>query len=265
MKIRLLLLSLLFGLTLIGFPVKADVLTADITITATGIVIEAPLGFSVWIVSSEEIGAAWTKPVGAVNTMIRAEYGRYPIDRTDGYLVYYGPADSVSDTTVNFDEVTSTVNYRAWSENAANEWSDYAQDYVEGIGVTLIAFVILVVGMTIATFALKSGRMIMAFVSAGAWALMGIYCYTLSIQTWDIYYSIFWLSMGMTLVCSLIPTLLREKKENDIGIEDEDDDAELMADIESHEKDREKYDRLFGRSKHRKRKNFYARTGLAKK
>lgn len=68
---------------------------------------------------------------------------------------------------------------------------------------------------TIAALAIKTGRGILAFLGAGGWILFGVHCYTLSTATWDIYYSVFWLSMGMVFVSSLMPALLREKAEDE--------------------------------------------------
>ena len=71
-------------------------------------------------------------------------------------------------------------------------------------------------GMFIATFAVPQGRVILAFASAGAWMLLGVYSYSKFLVLWDIHYSLFWLSMGLVFVCVLIPVILREKREEDL-------------------------------------------------
>ena len=74
----------------------------------------------------------------------------------------------------------------------------------------------LALSLFIATFAVPQGRTILAFASAGGWMLLGIYSYTKFVTLWDIYYSLFWLSMGLVFVCVLIPVILRENAEGDI-------------------------------------------------
>lgn len=126
--------------------------TADVTITATGIVVGAPGGLTLTYISDYEVGISWTKGTDAENTMIRAAYGRTPGSRTDGYLVYYGPGDGqeeiISDTGVSLDETATPVYYRAWSQNASGGWeNEGVSGFIEGIGVTTIAFIILALGV----------------------------------------------------------------------------------------------------------------------
>lgn len=113
---------------------------------------------------------------------------------------------------------------------------------------TLIAFVMLALGFTIATFILQSGRTILAFASAGGWIVLAVYSYTRSTATWDIYYALFWLGCGLAFALVLVPAVLREKKEKDISVEDVDEygDKELLADIEASERDKKRLDKLFG-------------------
>lgn len=136
---------------------------------------------------------------------------------------------------------------------------------IGGEDVFFLALILLALGLTISTFALKSGRTILAFASAGAWVILGVYSYTQSTATWDIYYALFWLSMGMVLVCVLVPAVLREKKEEDISADDIDEygDKDLMADMETNRKDKERFDKLSGSRKQRPRKRLsrFARTG----
>lgn len=132
----------LFWLLILPTPVLADT-SQTVTITATGIVVDAPGGFTIYYISDYELGISWTKAVSANNTMVRAKYGSYPDGRTDGYLVYYGMEASCSDTGVNLEETASTIYYRAWSEDTDKIWSPvYAEGYWESIVVTLIANVL---------------------------------------------------------------------------------------------------------------------------
>lgn len=227
-KILLLVILLLLGIFSVGV---AEIAQADssvtITITATGLVVDAPVGFTVWYVNDHEVGMSWSKPTGAVNTMVRAEYGQYPDEPiplgsipTDGYLVYYGPAELASDTAVSLDEIATQVYYRAWSENAAGVWSPiYGEDNVEGIGVTLLALIIAAMGL-LAIFAFTRLAVI-SFLDAVFWIVLGVFCYTRSTQPgsgdWDIYYAMFFVSCFFGLVCMFLPLIIRPSKAIDKG------------------------------------------------
>ncbi len=144
-------LAVILGLSLVLLvPSLASAESSDnITVTATGFVCEAPGGFTVTYISDYEVGLSWTKGEGAENTMVRAAYGRTPESREDGYLVYYGDEEYCSDTAVNLDETASRVIYRAWHQNANGIWEEgETTGFVEGIGVTTIAYVVLAIGLT---------------------------------------------------------------------------------------------------------------------
>ena len=240
--------------------------SADITVTATGYVCEAPGGFTVVYISDYEVGISWVKGVDAENTLVRAAIGRMPENRSDGYEVYYGTGTNTTDW-VNMETLSVPIYYKSWSQTIGGTWEEGGSStgQVEGVSMILIAFIALALGLTISTFALKSGRAILAFASAGGWVLLGVYSYTRFVALWDIYYALFWLSMGMVFACVLVPVVLREKKEEDISVEDIDEygDKDLLADIEAGEKDKERLDRLFGtrtRQPHRRLSRF-ARIG----
>lgn len=145
------LLAVILGLSLVLLvspPASADS-SDNITVTATGWVCEAPGGFTVTYISDYEVGLSWTNGLGAENTMVRAAYGRTPESREDGYLVYYGDEEYCSDTAVNLDETMSLVYYRAWHQNANGAWEEgETTGFVEGIGVTTIAFIVLAMGLS---------------------------------------------------------------------------------------------------------------------
>jgi len=211
--------SLVLLLWLIPVGVLADT-SQEVTVTAMGYICAIPGGFTLTYINDYEVGISWIKGDGAENTMIRAAYGRVPESRTDGYLVYYGDGTMASDTGVNFEEGVSDVYYRAWSQNAGGVWEEVGiSDLMENPYMLLAVLSGLALALFIATFALKSGRRILAFASAGAWMLLGVYSYTKFVAVWDIYYSLFWLSMGLVLVCVLIPVILREKTEDDLSPE----------------------------------------------
>jgi len=201
-------------------PTVALAANPTVTITVSKWIVGLPSGLTLTYVNDYEVQIDWTKGIDAENTMIRAAYGRVPESRTDGYLVYYGDGTTTSDTGVNFEEGVADVYYRAWSQNAGGFWENVGvSDFMENPYMLLAILGFLALGLFIATFALKSGRVILSFSSAGAWMLLGVYSYTRFVDLWDIYYSLFWLSMGLVLVCVLIPVILREKIEGDLSPE----------------------------------------------
>lgn len=118
-------------LLLVPVPALADT-SQDVTVTATGWVIEAPGDFTLTYISDYEVGIAWTKPPTANNTMVRAGYNEFPETREDGYLVYYGTSSNTSDTATNLDILFGPVYYVAFSENSEGVWSaDFAQASLE--------------------------------------------------------------------------------------------------------------------------------------
>lgn len=156
------IVPLLLTILLVPTTVLADT-SAEVTITAVGYIVGAPSGLTLTYVSDYEVGISWTKGEGAENTMIRACVGRTPGSRTDGYLVYYGTGTSASDTGVSLDETATPVYYRAWSESAGGLWEEEGiSSFLEGVGVTILAISIIVLGLTIAAFVFKNAPLLLA-------------------------------------------------------------------------------------------------------
>ena len=192
-------------------PISAGT-SANITITATGIVVAAPGGFTLTYISDYEVGIDWIKADGAVNTMVRAAVGRYPTSITDGYLVYYGPAETASDTGVSLDETPAAVYYRAWSENADGVFSPvWAEGTMEGAGMMLLFLGLMALVPTVAAYVLK--RTFLAVIGTLFWIIMGVYAYTRMVVEGDVYWAIFFGSVFMGFMCVLEPFFTREKKE----------------------------------------------------
>jgi hypothetical protein len=128
-------------------------------------------------------------------------------------------------------------------------------------------FATLALGLTIAALALKSGRSILGFAGAGAWLLLGVYAYTNSTALWDIYYALFWLSIGMVIACSLVASILKEQKEIEGDIYPEElhpEDRELYDEMQSRNRERRRLEILYGKpSKHKSKSNSnFAETGI---
>ncbi len=70
---------------------------------------------------------------------------------------------------------------------------------------------LLVASLTVAMFTAKQSML--GFPCFMFWALLGGYAYTMSTATWDLYYLLFFASVGMAIFCSLAAFALRTKKE----------------------------------------------------
>jgi len=227
-------------ITLLLLPTVALANTsAEITVTVTGWICEAPGGLTLTYINDYEIGISWAKGDGAENTMIRAAYGRVPSSRTDGYLVYYGDGTFTSDTGVNFEEGVSDVYYRAWSQNVSGTWEEVGtSDFMENPHMLLIALIVLAMGFTITSYIFKKG--VLAFAGAGAWMITAIYCFSKSTETWDIYFSLAFLFIGLMLACFFSPLAWRETT---VGkeIPEDPDIADLRDEMEAFNKERNQY------------------------
>lgn len=67
--------------------------------------------------------------------------------------------------------------------------------------------------LTLTFIMFLSKNMMLGFPSGIFWALLGGYSYTLSTTTWDMYYFLFFASMGMTIFAIYAAFGLREKKD----------------------------------------------------
>ncbi len=217
--------------------------TAGITVTAVGYIVAAPGGFTVWYISDYEVGISWIKPLNAVNTMIRAKYGSAPTSITDGYQVYYGPDEITSDTGVSLDETATEVYYRAWSQTAGGIWGPlWAEGQMEGIGMTLIALILMAMAFIITSYIFK--KSVLAFAAAGSFGLLGYYALTKSTATWDVYFSLFWLSMGLLIACMFAPLAYRETTPDSEETE-EPDARELRIEMEEAHREQNIYSSVF--------------------
>ena len=75
--------------------------------------------------------------------------------------------------------------------------------------INVLAFI--AVGLTVAMFLTKQA--LLSFPCVIFWAIFGAYAYTESLMTWDIYYFIFFASLGMSVFSVLAGFALREKSD----------------------------------------------------
>lgn len=213
-------------------PVRAET-SQEVTVTARGFICESPSGLILTYITDTQVDISWVKGEGAENTMVRAAIGRLPENREDGYLIYYGDGTSTTDTGLNLDEIAAPVYYRAWSQSASEVWEDIGiSENIEGVGVKLIAFLLLPLITMVAGYALR--RTVLTWMSAAGWIILAVYCYTQSTQTWDIMYALFFVCAFFTLVSALEPLIMKERKEaEDTTIAEASDDDELAQDYQS--------------------------------
>jgi len=229
-------------------PVLADT-SADITVTVSGWICEAPGGFTLTYISDYEVGISWTKGEGAVNTMVRAAIGRMPESVTDGMEIYYGEGTSTT-SWVNMETLSAPVYYRAFSQNENGVWeATGASDQIEGTGMLLIALIILAMGFTITSYIFKKG--VLAFAGAGAWMVTSIYCFSRSLETWDIYFSLAFLFIGLLLACAFSPLAWRETTPDNEMPEDP-DARDMRKEIEAFNRERSQYSFLYKKPTKRK-------------
>ena len=199
------LIALVLLVGLMPSPVYAES-DAEVLITASGYVVTAPTGFTLTYISDYEIGVDWMKHPLAENTMVRAKYGSYPEDRTDGYLVYYGTGTSTSDTSVNFDETPSRLYYRAWSEDVGGMWSDYAEDNIGGWHVALLTFALIALGLT--WFSTRRPEMLLRLAASFMWLGLAFWIVLgdTVLSTDD---SFAWIIIGVLLLMTFVPLVFQ--------------------------------------------------------
>jgi len=199
-------LMLVLGLLLIPVVVRAD--TADVTVTAQGYICAEPGNFTLTYVSDYEIGISWKKGEDAVNTMVRAAFGRLPEDRTDGYQVYYGDGTSCTDTALSL-ATPEIVYYKAWSQNADGQWSElFASADTEGFMSASFLFIGLIglAGM-LTYFAWRRRHVLICMAASVSWLALGTWLFFGDVtnlqleETWT--QLIGWVFIMMTFACLL--------------------------------------------------------------
>jgi len=172
---RFLLLLIVFLLVLFsGSPILADTSTG-VVITATGVVVLGPQNFAIAYISDNEVELTWVKPEGAVNTLIRVKPGSYPVDRTDGYLVYYDDGESFTDTSVRLAAAEFPF-YKAWSETAGGQWSSYSSEEEANFMSASFLFIgLILIAAFLTYFAYRVRLLIFTMAAASSWLGLGVW------------------------------------------------------------------------------------------
>lgn len=91
---------------------------ADLSVTFTPAYgVGAPTDLRLTYVNDYLTLIEWVRYPTANNTIIRASFNSYPISITDGYEVYYGPAESANDTAINWYDNPGTIYVSGFSDN----------------------------------------------------------------------------------------------------------------------------------------------------
>lgn len=107
-----------------------------------------------------------------------------------------------------------------------------------------VALILLPLGLQALAYSFK--KVVFAIAAAGAWILLSIYSYTLSAGLWDIYYTFFWLAMGLAIVSMLEAMVIRAREPvgKDVGtVEPEGSFDRNLAKITQQQKQMAKYRR----------------------
>ena len=128
---------------------------------------------------------------------------------------------------------------------------------IGGVSVLLLAFIILALGLMITAYVFR--KMFIAFGAGAAWLLLGLYSLgSLSESTWDVYYGVFFFSLGLMIASIVEAMALREKPESVV----EKDDLDSYLD-EREESDRKeaRFRKAIRPKTRRRRLSKFERTG----
>jgi hypothetical protein len=184
--------------------------SVDVVITATGIVIAPPTGFTVSYVSDYETHLSWVSAAGSIATMIRAAYGHVPTSMTDGYLVYQGAGNSFNDTAASL-TMPDIIYYRAWSQNNSGVWGNLYADAdtedIMSISYLFIGSILIIVALIGIGFFSK--RKVVLWLAGLASIMLAIYLFSTPTfpmnNVWGILFMLIALSMAFTPVYFRVP------------------------------------------------------------
>ncbi len=170
-------LALLYSLILAimpAIPVLAGS-SSVVSIYAKGIATTGITDFTITYVTDTRLDFSWLYGGNVTNVMLRGAYGHYPNDITasnetpsDGWLVYYGPANSASDTTVDLANNAGRYYYKIWAQLNDGSWQTIpATGWEESTMLTLLVIFGLAVAITL--ISLKTSFYVWKFVAGLAW------------------------------------------------------------------------------------------------
>jgi len=115
---------------------------------------------------------------------------------------------------------------------------------------TTAILVILALTFTISSHIFKKGML--AFAGAGAWMIATIQAFSMSLVTWDVYFSLAFLFIGLTIACFFSPLAWRETTMPGDRTEDPDVMA-MREEMETFNKERNQFSFLHSKRQPRRR------------
>jgi len=115
---------------------------------------------------------------------------------------------------------------------------------------TTAILVVLALTFTIASYIFKRGML--AFAGAGAWMIATIQAFSMSLVTWDVYFSLAFLFIGLTIACFFSPLAWKETTMPGGRTEDP-DVAAMREEMQVWDKERNQYGFLHTKRSPRRR------------
>ena len=176
----------------------------------------APTDLTVTQTGTNQVTVSWVKGTYAADTIVVMHEDSYPTAHTADYEAY-----SSNGTSVVLDGLSLTIGtyyFSAWSENDCGVSTSHATAQIGGT----MLYLILLGGLASVLLTLFVWKRLafLSYASAGIWALLAFSAFNLSASPnpatiTDTYMGLFWMGLGLTIACALIPTLLRPKPEPD--------------------------------------------------
>lgn len=179
---RKLLVIILFGLLAL-IPSSAEAATtADVLVTAYGVVCGSPSGLVVSYTGEDYVDITWSKGALADKTMVRVGTSGYPTSLTDGGLVYYGTGTTCQ-YGINYERMLANEEYEglyftAWSQRADGVWQTIGSTtgaYSFWQDVNMLFVVMALVVLTLTFYAFKIKNVGLSIISAFGWAGLAIH------------------------------------------------------------------------------------------
>lgn len=163
----------------------------------------APTNFTITRTGINSINITWVKDPTATLTVIRGSIGGYPESVTEDYLVYSGNGTfvEVEGLSLDFDNY-----YRAWSWNEYGYSVDYAEAWIGGNTMLLIAVVIIALVLTTLAFVLKHA--ILHMICVPVWIVLGVLLWNQSWPPENVYLPTAVMLLGISVaIIHLVMTL----------------------------------------------------------
>lgn len=221
----------------------------------------APTNFTATQTGVSSINLTWAMGLYATDVYIMGKEGQPPSDMTDGYLVYFGNGTYVELTGLSLG--LNTYYYKAWSSNPTGNSTDYAETNIGGDSMMFLVFAIIPLALLGFWVVRRNG--FLAYAASGAFVLLALMSMQQSSAPnpgtiTDVYMGLFWIGIGMTVTCALLPTLTREKVVKE-DIEGEWENEDMSAFGEGYES---KVKVLTPEQRYRRRIAREARTGIVR-